>query len=175
MTRPEILAKTVFTTALMLASAVHALPEDRDKPITALADTNIIETVTGKSVLIGNVIIRQGVLKILADKVVIETDPETDDLTYIRADGAPAFFTDIPETDSDLVEVEGDVVEFFPLDNLIITLGNSKIIQAGNEARGERITYNTVTGSMQIDSARTVSGDDSADQAELILQPGTVE
>lgn len=152
-----------------------ALPEDRDLPITGRADTNTLDTNTGESVLTGNVEINQGELQILADVVTIITDPETNDLTYMKAVGEPAQFTDIPELGADEVEVTGDTVEYFPQQNLIVTLGNSQITQSGNQARGEKIEYNTLSGQMVIYSARALSGDDKANQAELLLQPGTVE
>ncbi|TCS37625.1 lipopolysaccharide transport periplasmic protein LptA [Reinekea marinisedimentorum] len=175
MTPFKHLVKPVVVAALLHSSLTFALPEDRNLPITGKADTNTLDTNTGTSVLTGNVVINQGKLQILADQVTIITDPETNDLTYMKAIGKPAQFTDIPELDADEVEVTGDTVEYYPQQNLIVTLGNSQITQSGNEARGEKIEYDTLSGQMVIYSARALSGDNSQGQAELLLQPGTVD
>lgn len=175
MTQLKPILRALTISAAFISSMAFALPEDRDLPITGKADTNTFDTGNGVSVLIGNVVIHQGELEILADEVTIETDPETNDLTYMKAIGQPAKFTDIPEVGADLVEVTGATVEYYPQKNLIVTVGNAQISQSGNEARGEQIEYDTLTGQMVIQSARALTGNNEAEQAELLLQPGTVD
>ena len=159
----------------LLSATALALPEDRELPITGKADSNSFDINTGISILTGNVVITQGNLEILADQVVIETDPETNELSYIKATGNPAIFTDIPQLGSDMVEVNGNQVEFFPATDIIITLGEARITQSGNEARGEQIEYQAATGQVTIQSARSLSGNQDDEQAELLLLPGSTE
>jgi lipopolysaccharide export system protein LptA len=175
MIRLKPFIKSLLVIVFLQSSLSFALPEDRDLPITGKADTNTFDTNSGKSILTGNVVIHQGELEILADVVTIITDAETNDLTYMKAVGKPAQFTDIPELDADEVTVTGETVEYFPQQNLIVTQGDAQITQSGNEARGKKIEYNTLSGQMVIYSARSLSGNDSEDQAELLLQPGTVD
>lgn len=154
-------------------SLAWALPEDREKEITGQADRQTFAANSGTTVLIGNVIIRQGALTIYADKVTIETDETTDELSYMLAEGTPVRFIDTPSADDGEVTVTGATIEFFPLKNTIITLGDAKILQTGNQAQGERIEYDTVTGIMIIESRRVLTGNDNDAQAEFILQPGS--
>lgn len=165
--------KLFFILLGLSISCVWALPEDREKEITGQADRQTFAANSGTTVLTGNVIIRQGALTIYADKVTIETDETTDELRYMLAEGAPVRFIDTPSADDGEVTVTGATIEFFPLENTIITLGDAKILQTGNQAQGERIEYDTVTGVMTIESRRLLTGNDSDAQAEFILQPGS--
>lgn len=158
--------------SLCAASLALALPEDRNKPINGKADSNTIDANSGKTVLVGQVVITQGALIIYADKVTIETDEISNQLSYLLAEGNPVRFFDQPVANGDTVAVQGLRVEFFPNENKIITLGQAQITQIGNKAEGERIIYLTDTGVMTIDSERTLTGRASGKQAELLIQPG---
>lgn len=165
----------VFILILGYTNLALALPEDSQKSITAIQDSAFINANTGETILKGNVIITRGNLKIFADKVLLERDKVTNNITRIFAEGNPVRFIDKPSIDGDLVEVKGLQIEFFPDSNNIITLGNAQIIQAQNTAHGERIDYNTVTRLMTIESKRYLSGNENDAQAELVIQPGVVD
>lgn len=162
-------------TMLCLSSVIEALPEDRDKPIRGKADSNQLNANTGVTVLTGNVVITQGMLEIYADKVTLEVDPVTNQLTYLIAEGAPATFFDQPSLEQSIVEVSGSNIEVYPLQNQVITTGEAQLTQDGNTASGEKIEYNTLSGLMTIISRRSLLGDPDEEQAELIIQPGTLE
>lgn len=176
MTQPKhIFLATAFTVLAALATTAQALPEDREKPITGKASKQTLNANTGKTVLTGNVQIRQGNLTILADEVTIETDPVTNDLRYMIASGNPVRFSDLPNAEEPQVEISGRQIEFFPMENQVITLGNAIILQGGNRASGERIQYDTVTGIMTIESDVIVNNTPDGEQAEFIIQPGSVD
>ncbi|ATX77513.1 lipopolysaccharide transport periplasmic protein LptA [Reinekea forsetii] len=160
--------------SLCAASLALATPEDRNKPITGKADTNTMDANSGKTVLIGQVVITQGALIIYADKVTIETDPVSDQLSYLLAEGKPVRLFDQPVADGEMVQVQGLRVEFFPNENKIITLGQAQVTQVGNKAEGERIIYLTDTGVMTIESERAITGQPGGKQAELLIQPEAV-
>jgi lipopolysaccharide export system protein LptA len=176
MTQPKFhLIAAVFVALMSLSHQALALPEDRDKPITGKASKQTLNANTGQTTLTGNVQIRQGNLTILADEVTLETDPITNDLRYMIATGNPVRFSDLPNADEALVEISGRQIEFFPMDNQVITLGKAVIVQGGNRASGERIKYDTVTGIMTIESEIIVNETPDGEQAEFIIQPGTVD
>jgi len=160
---------------LCTANLTWATPEDRNKMITGKADSNSIDANTGKSILLGKVVITQGALIIYADKVTIETEGEENRLSYLLAEGNPVRLYDQPVADGEMVEVQGLRLEFFPNDNKIITLGEAQITQVGNQADGERIIYHTDTGVMTIESKQTVTGQPGGKRAELLIQPGALE
>jgi len=171
MTRPNKLLYS-FLFLLFLPGLALSLPDDRDKPITGKAEKTTIDANSGKTILTGNVVIRHGLLTIFADQVTIENEETTNKTKYIVATGNPVQFTDTPTLDKPPVEVTGQQIEFFVLDDLIITLGNARIVNGGNEALGERIQYNTVTGLMTIEGECALNNSDNCQQAEFILQPG---
>lgn len=155
-----------------VASNVIAVPEDRDKPITGVANKTTFDANAGISIFSGNVQINQGALTIYADEVVFERDDTTGELTYLLATGNPVRFVDTPNANEAPIEVRGEKIEFFQLENRIITTGTASLTQDSNQAVGERIEYNTVTGVMTIESAIVVNGDNDAEQATFTLQPG---
>ena len=171
MTRPNNAFVSLFFVLLMPALC-FGLPEDRDKPITGKAEKTTIDANTGKTILTGNVVIRQGMLTIYANQVTIENDEATNKTKYILATGNPVQFTDTPQLEKPQVEVTGQQIEFFVMDNLIITFDNAKIRNGGNEATGERIQYDTVTGLMTIEGECALIQTDNCEQAEFTLQPG---
>lgn len=158
-----------------VSSALQALPEDREKKIESTADTTTIDLNTNKSVLTGNVVITQGMLTIYADRVELENDPITNDLTYVYAIGNPVRMIDTPTLDKPPVHVNGQTVEYFPDQSLVITVGNASITRSSSEAHGERIEYNSLTGLMTIKAKRLISGNPDDSQAELIIEPGDMQ
>jgi len=165
---------TLFIISLFCITSAWSTPSDRQKKITGTQKTATIDANSGKTVLIGNVIIRQGALIIYADKVSLETDKVTNELVYMLAEGQPVRFIDTPVENGYPVEAKGLQIEFLPLKNTIITTGQAQITQQGNQANGERIEYNTVTGLMTIESKRAITGNNDDNQAELIIQPGVL-
>lgn len=167
--------KTLCSLLLLVTSATFAmaLPEDRDKPIYGSADQTEIEANSGKTVLIDNVVIRQGLLSIFAQRMTLERNPESGQFQTIFAQGEPVKFIDSPNNADETVEVTGQTIEFYPEQNLIITSGKAQILMNGNSARGERIRYDTVTGIMTIESEKRVNDDQTGAQAQFILQPGS--
>jgi lipopolysaccharide export system protein LptA len=172
MTRLKYLTIITLTTYLFCSYAA-ALPEDRDKKIIGKAHTTQIDANTGKTVFKEDVVIRQGFLSIFADEVTIDQNSTTEEIEYMLATGDPVKFIDTPSSNGKQIEVKGRTIEFFPLKNLIITLGQAEIQMDGNSAKGERIQYNTVTGVITIESEKTVNSTSNGEQAEFILQPGT--
>lgn len=174
MTRLSI-AKLLIVKLSLLSMVALALPSDRDLPIQGNADDTQVNTATGVVTLNGNAHVWQGNLQIYAETMIIETEQQTSQLTYLSAKGNPARYIDLPNADQDKIEVTGSHIEYFPEQNLIVTTGNARINQGGNQASGERIEYNADTGVMSIQSKRSVSGNEADDQAELIIQPGRVD
>ncbi len=174
MNLPKLIAQSLLI-ILTASSAVWALPEDREKKIESTADKTTIDLNTNKSVLTGNVVITQGMLTIYADRVELENDTMTNELTYVYAIGNPVRMIDTPTLNEPPVEVTGQTIEYFPNDNLIITLGDAVIVRSTSEAHGEKIEYNSLSGVMTIHAKRLISGNPNDAQAELIIEPGEIE
>jgi len=158
---------------LVIATNVTATPEDRTLLIGGKGDSMTLDANTGNNLFTGNVTISQGHLSIFADTVRIQRNTSDNSIIdYIKAEGLPAHFNDTPTENGQVITVEGLVIEFFPMENKIITTGNAIIHQAGNKASGARIEYDTVTGIMKISSERVIGKTENGKQAEFILQPG---
>lgn len=161
--------------AVLGSSGTHALPEDREKPIEGRADSTQLNTLTGMTLLSGNVQINQGELVIYASQVSLQRDSATNAVSYIKAIGNPARLIDVPRSADEPLTVYGKVIEFYNQQNLIVTQGDARLTQAGSQVNGERIEYNSLSGVMIIASDRVVNADQAGAQATFIIQPEGID
>lgn len=137
-----------------VALPAAALESDRDQPAVIDADGVDIDFKAGLRVYYGNVKLRQGTLRLDADK--LEVRFEDDVLQSAIAVGEPAVFRQRPDGKNQ--DVIGKAL-FIHLDeiNNIITLTRDAILSQGQDTvTGKTITYNMATDKMQVRS-----GDDA--------------
>lgn len=151
-----------------LPSGVAALESDRDQPAIIDADGVDIDFAAGLRVYYGNVKLRQGTLKLDADK--LEVRFKDDQLQTAVAVGEPAVFRQRP--DGKEVDVVGEAI-FIHLDEIqnVITLTRNAVLTQGRDSvSGRTIVYNMATDKMQVRSGsdaptRTTKTPEGAAQA----------
>ncbi len=132
------------------APAATALESDRDQPAIIDADGVDIDFAAGLRVYYGNVKLRQGTLKLDADK--LEVRFKDDQLQTAVAVGEPAVFRQRP--DGKDVDVVGEAI-FIHLDEIqnVITLTRDAVLTQGRDSvSGRTIVYNMATDKMQVRS-----------------------
>lgn len=128
----------------------HALKSDRDQPAIIDADGVDIDFAAGLRVYYGNVKLRQGTLKLDADK--LEVRFADDKLQSAVAVGEPAVFRQRP--DGKDVDVVGEAL-FIHLDevqNIVTLTRNAVLTQGSDSVAGRTIVYNMATDKMQVRS-----------------------
>lgn len=146
----------LFSLSLCLALApggAAALESDRDQPAIIDADTVDIDFNAGIRIYEGNVKLRQGTIRLDADR--LEVRFKDDALESAIAVGSPAEFRQRPEgKDHDVVGVALNI----HLDevNDEITLTDEAVVTQGRDSiAGKTIVYNMATEKVQVRSGGT--------------------
>ncbi|WP_423897405.1 lipopolysaccharide transport periplasmic protein LptA [Candidatus Pelagadaptatus aseana] len=121
-----------------------ALPSDREQPIHITSDQAERNENKGITTYQGDVVMTQGTLKILADKVVIHTIDNQ--VSEIVATGKPAHFHQKPAVDKQMVKASGSTIEYKLENEMLHLINNAKLIQDdGTTMTGDRINYDMKT------------------------------
>lgn len=141
---------TMGSCALMISMSGHALPNDRNQPISLEADRATFNEKTGITTYTGNVVIQQGTLKVSADSIVanLTADNKIRDIT---AQGSPAKFQQQMDAKSGLARGEGRKIVYNAETGIITLSGNGYLYQNGASFRGENLRYSMNKGDIQAD------------------------
>ncbi len=122
-----------------LATQTFSLDSDRQKPLKIVADTATIDEKDGLAIYTGNVVLTQGTLKIIADRLSIKSVEGKVDV--VRAKGAPALFSQVPEPDQAEVIAKAKAIDYKVREQTLLLKRNASIVQEDNIFRGEEILY----------------------------------
>jgi lipopolysaccharide export system protein LptA len=139
----------------------NAAKADDEQEIFIDADRQTADLKNKMASYIDDVKITQGSLTINADLVHVFS-PKNKQKTYL-AKGKPATFEQILE-DGSLVTLQADEIRYEPAIHTIIISGHALLRQEGSEVSGSKITYNTLTKTLEAESNKNGS-------VTTILQP----
>ncbi|HIF17667.1 MAG TPA: lipopolysaccharide transport periplasmic protein LptA [Cycloclasticus sp.] len=155
----------LITLALMaFSSPIWALSSDKQKPVEVEADSFNLDDSKKITVYSGNVIITQGSMEIMADKVTIYGARGTTD--KVIAIGKPVKFKQQPDGNQALTRGEAKRFEYLVSKDTLILVDKATLWQGGNTFSSDRIVY---------DSKRSIvkAGDkkSGSKRVKIILQP----
>ena len=177
------LALTVFVT-----QPLQALDSDTEQPAMLDADDFEIDLSTGVRIYRGNVVFRQGSIRIECDELVTHLN-EDGALDKGVCTGSPGRFKQTPEGSSDDVIGVARKITMDQIEEVVVLKTQAKVSQGGTQISGRLITYDLVTekvkvkgGGNQTAGAKKSDGGDTAegesDSAEsgssrpsLVIQP----
>lgn len=135
-------------------TTVFALKNDKNQPAVIDADSTEFDFRTGTRTWIGNVRVRQGTMRITADKLV--ANYKNNVLQNAMAYGNPAVFTQRPQDQPDDVIGKGLRLELDEVNNLVTFFEKASVKQGANTVNGKKIVYNMATEKMKVtgDKAR---------------------
>jgi len=151
----------------LLWQAGFALDSDRDQSATLDADDFEIDLKTGVRAYRGNVVFRQGSIRLNCDELV----------TYLNDDGAldkavcsgtPGRFKQRPEGSEDDVIGTARTIIMDEIGQEVILKGQVKVVQGGNELSGGLVRYDSVTEKIKVkgrDSASATANKSAADSS----------
>lgn len=160
-----------------LSFSGYALENDQEQTATLDADEFDIDLQTGVRIYRGNVIYRQGSIKLTADEIVAYFKEGA--LERAVATGKPgnlARFSQRPEgKDTDIVGVALRI-ELDDAKQFIVLQNKAKINQDAHEISGEKITYDLNAQRLKVTSeARTTEAADASESAatrpRLVIAP----
>ncbi len=175
--------------SVFLVQPVYALDSDREQPATLEADDFEIDLSTGVRVYRGNVVFRQGSIRIECDELITHLNDEGG-LDKGVCTGTPSRFKQRPEGAKEDVVGVARKITMDEIEEIVVLKSQAKVSQGGTKISGRLITYDLVTekvivkggGNQTASSAKKSDGDESsangneeADQGNsrpsLVIQP----
>lgn len=148
---------------LLISTAAHALPTDREQPVQVSANSARFNEKTGIATYNGAVLVKQGSLEIRAEEIVITTDKKGAILTTV-AKGNPARYQQQPDPKKGPVNAEALRIDYDAKNEIITLTTNAKLKQDGSSFQGNIITYNSLR--QQVDAKG-----DGTNRVQLVFPP----
>ena len=143
----------------------QALPDDNEQPIVIKSNSAIRDDKLGVTIYTGNVNIKQGSIRVKADKVTLST--ENNEVTKIIAVGNSeqlASFKQQPELDEGDIEAYAQTIEYQVSSETITLLDDASLKQPdGSMISSNRIIYD-------VNATRVEAGGQNG-QVETVINP----
>lgn len=156
--------RVVAAASVLVAAAVHALPDDASKPIAIEAEHLEVDQNAGTVVYTGSVEAEQGTMRVTADRMTVEVEDQK--VVRITAEGDPAHYQQLLEADKGLVKADARTIVYHTQQEQVELKGDAFLEQGGNEITGELIHYDIVAGRVNAEA-----GDE--EPVRVIVQPAT--
>jgi len=148
----------------LFSSPLWALSSDKNKPVEVEADSFNLDDAKKLTIYSGNVIITQGSMEIMADKMTIYGARGTTD--KVIAIGNPVKFKQQPDGKQSLIRGEAQRFEYLVSKDTLVLINKATLWQGGSTFSSDRITY---------DSKRSIvkAGDknSTSKRVKITLQP----
>jgi lipopolysaccharide export system protein LptA len=160
--------KPLLFTCLVITSACWALPSDHDKPTYIQADQVQYQQKTGATIYRGHVKFDQGTSHLLADLLTIYKDPRSSKIQKMIAQGNLAQYSTLPKEGGKVMHASAKTIQYDPVNNVVLLLGDALITQEGNSFRGQHIEYNVIKQTV-------ISAPSPNSKTTIIIQPGGLQ
>lgn len=127
---------------MALAASVQAEKADRDKPVNIEAERMTYDDLRQVNIFEGRVVLTQGTLTILADRITVRQDPEG--FQHGTAEKGPegfAYFRQKREGVDEIVQGWGDRIEYDAKSEKADMIGRARFLRGADEVRGNTIHY----------------------------------
>ena len=178
-----------FTLAILSAlwiPSAEALKSDRDQPALIEADEVEMDFSSGRRIYRGNVSVKQGTIRIIANE--IELFYEGEQLDKAIAKGNPAVFRQRPDDKPHDVIGQGLTIELDEIRNVVTFIEQAKVRQGGDAISGETIEYDMAKDKMKVrghtvttkapkktagnpDSKTARNSQDDSSRPRIVIQP----
>ena len=174
---------TVTILALALSAPALALDGDSEQPATLDADDMELDFATGQRIYRGNVVFRQGSLKLDCDELTT-TFNDAGDLDQAVCVGSPSRFKQRPEGAEEDVVGTASTITMDRVNDLVTLKSQAKVVQGGTTITGRLITYDLTTekASIKGGSTQTAGSGEAApspapetEESEQAADAGTTE
>jgi lipopolysaccharide export system protein LptA len=166
MWKPFITLSVIVSSLLLGLPAQASAERDFDQPIQVEADQEELDLRANRLMFRDNVVVRQGSLKITADRLEVEsTTGEAGESEVFIATGSPATYQQ--NVDADLtVNAQANEIRYDARTRVLTLSGNARMSQSGNQVSANQITY-------YVDEQRVTAERDetSEERVTTIFQP----
>lgn len=156
--------KLALLLSLYCSASANALPGDRQQPIKIESDHAIQDEKKRTTIYQGSVVIRQGTIKINADKVTVYSDANQVD--RIVCEGNPAHYQQQPKPTDGLVLASAKTINYYLANDKITLIKNASLEQNGSTITGEKIDYD-----LKAEIIKATAGSNKTDRIQMIIPP----
>ena len=149
---------------LLPALAVQALEEDRFQPVYVEADSVEIDEKLGVGVYKGAVRFVQGSIELFADEVTIHREQK--EISKVIAKGDQASVRQQLGGAKGEMKAQANRIEYVANQDRIYLYGDARLVQGGDEFKGDYIEYG-----LQQESVVARSEDNGEERVKIVIQP----
>lgn len=147
---------------LVAATDAHALREDRDQPIHISANTVTVDQKTGVTRYQGSVVMRQGSLRIAADRVVIRY--QQGEIESLSAFGNPVTFRQRPDEGEQEIKGSAARLQYSATDRILHLYDRVALHQGEDVLHSATLHYDLGNNRLQAES-------DPQNRVYSVIQP----
>lgn len=136
---------------------VHALDSDKEQPATLDADDFEMDFKTGVRIYRGNVIFRQGSIRLTCDELTTYMNAN-DELDKAICVGSPGTFKQRPEGHDEDVNGQAMEITMDEIEQLVTLKSRAKVVQGGTALSGRIITYDMALEKVRVKGGGTADG-----------------
>ncbi|WP_096619343.1 lipopolysaccharide transport periplasmic protein LptA [Candidatus Enterovibrio altilux] len=160
----QLLNKIYALLLNLVSNNALALSSDAEQPIYIDSDTQSLDMKANTVIFTGNVYLRQGSIRLHADKVIVTRPSGNEAREIIDAYGNPATFSQTLD-DGKKINGKANDLQYEVAKNFLKMHNHAVLIQeGGNKVEGQLITY-------QIDKQQLIAESDLNTRVTTILQP----
>ncbi len=156
--------RLIFSSLLLCSTSTFALSTDAEQPITIDSESQSLDLKTNVATFIGNVFLKQGSIRLNAEKVIVKQNKSKEVSEIIDAFGNVATFE---QTMDDGKKIKGQAKKLrYDTNKGFLTMSEDAILiqDGGNKIEGKLITYD-------IGKQLLVAESGSNKRVTTILQP----
>jgi len=149
---------------IAVATPLWALEEDSEKPIYIEANSAFYDEKSDRSTYTGNVVLIQGSLKVLSDKMAAYLpNGEVEKVIFY---GNPVRFWQKPKPDEEEIHGTSKRAEYYLDKEVIVLIDDAVVFHGTNKYTSDRIEYNQKTGVIKAGEAKS-----DTKRVKIILNP----
>ncbi len=143
-----LLVVVLLALSVIPPTTVHALESDRDQPALIEADEVELDFGSGQRIYRGNVSIKQGTIRIIADE--LELFYQGEQLEKAIARGNPAVFRQRPDEKPQDIIGQSKIIELDEINNIVTFIDQATLRQGRDAISGETIVYDMAQDKMKV-------------------------
>lgn len=161
--RERLIALVLLATAAVTAHA--ALTLDRSAPISIEANSAMIDEPAGRAVYSGDVVLKQGGMRLQASKLILYVKDGRAHKAIAR--GKPVRLEQAATADAEATQAEARQITFLITDNRMVLKNQARLSQGERLFQGAHIDYDLTN--------RRVSASGGGKSRVLLVLPGTAD
>ncbi|MFT7559852.1 MAG: lipopolysaccharide export system protein LptA [Flavobacteriales bacterium] len=167
----HLIINSVFSFVTLTSLHATALPSDTEQPLYVESEQVEFDEKQGLTTYSGTVLMRQGTMRIEAEKIVIHG--KIDRANMVVATGGPAHFSQTPEKQTIPVTAQAKRLEYRVDQQTLILTGDAALDQEGTSLSGDKIEYDVKKAIVKAGGGTLQDG--SQTRVKMVIPPKVLQ